>query len=465
MLSYVLRRLVLAVFTVFGVMVLTFLLFRGVAGDVAAAHVGAKATAQQLADWRHRHGYDRPMWVNLHAQLTLTDRTGGDARPFAVREPAGSNAAEALALIPSRHSESRWIGRYVFRLDRGTPLKALTEGERLKPPAPAAPPLPQSATAPASVATTPATQPARAPAPPPPAAALTFELSDGSALTVGLDGVGTAGELIDRINHAPGNDGDVRAGISDRAFATLFESQFFDHLYTSVTFQARSLVTNRKLTEIIYSHAPYSLALTVPAMVIGWGLALVISSVVAYYRGTIIDRLGVFLSVLGMCVPFLAYMIYGQWLMFEIAPRHAYGVFYRSNLYVPITIMVFAGLGSSVRFYRTVILDEVNRDYVRTARAKGAPLRTVLFRHVLKNCMLPILTNLILAIPLLILGSLLVEQYFGIPGLGDLLLTSIQSRDEPILNAMVFLTALIYTVGLLITDISYAVFDPRIRLR
>ena len=158
-------------------------------------------------------------------------------------------------------------------------------------------------------------------------------------------------------------------------------------------------------------------------------------------------------------------MIYGQWLMFLVAPSHAYGVFYRANVYVPIIITAVAGLGGSVRFYRTIILDEINRDYVRTARAKGAPLSSVLFKHVLKNCMLPILTNLILAIPFLMMGNLLAESYFGIPGLGDLMLTSINGRDEPILSGLVFLASLIYTVGLLLTDMSYAIFDPRIRLK
>ena len=107
----------------------------------------------------------------------------------------------------------------------------------------------------------------------------------------------------------------------------------------------------------------------------------------------------------------------------------------------------------------------MHRDYVRTARAKGVSLPTILFKHVLKNCMLPILTNLVLAIPFLIMGSLLVEQSFGIPGLGDLMITSINSRDEPIMTGMVFLTALVYTIGLLLTDLSYVLFDPRIRIK
>ncbi len=178
-----------------------------------------------------------------------------------------------------------------------------------------------------------------------------------------------------------------------------------------------------------------------------------------------LDKLTVFLTVLAMCIPFLAFMIAGQWLVFKIAPLRAYGTYYRSNLYVPIFIMVIAGLGASVRFYRTIILDQTNQDYVRTAIAKGASLPSILFKHILKNCMLPILTNLILSLPFLIMGSLLVETYFGIPGLGDLTLTSITSRDEPIMNAVVFLTAVIYTIAVMLTDITYAIFDPRIRLK
>jgi len=158
-------------------------------------------------------------------------------------------------------------------------------------------------------------------------------------------------------------------------------------------------------------------------------------------------------------------MILGQWLAFKISPECAWGLHNRANIYVPIAIGVVAGLGGSVRFYRTIILDQINQDYVRTARAKGAPLTTILFKHVVRNCMLPILTNLVMAIPMLILGSLLLERFFGIPGLGDLLISSIASRDVPIITGLTFLTAVIYVLGLLVTDLLYAVFDPRIRLR
>ena len=266
--------------------------------------------------------------------------------------------------------------------------------------------------------------------------------------------------------YVPPEKGEVgrRQWRQDHGLDKPWYAQFKDHLANSVTFQGESYATGEKLTSIIAARAGYSLALTVPALVLGWVSAMVISCFVAYWHGTWIDRAGVLASVLGMCVPYLAYMILGQWLVFNIYPPAAWGLRCRANIYLPIAISVIAGLGPSVRFYRTVILDQVNQDYVRTARAKGAPLTTILFKHVLRNCMLPILTNLVMAVPFLIMGSLLLERFFGIPGLGDLLIGSIASRDVPIITGLTYLTALIYVIGLLITDVLYGVFDPRIRL-
>ncbi|MDP6047277.1 MAG: ABC transporter permease subunit [Phycisphaerae bacterium] len=474
MIAYILRRLGWSVLTVFGVMLITFVLFRAMPGDIAAAHVGQKARQQDRAEWLNRHGYDRPSLINRHKRLVVVDKTTG-IKPLGADDDktAGSQAADALALFGEKAAEgenadiTRLLGRFVKNLDRQTPLSQLTRDERLKKDLPLAKVL-----APPEPASQPTTQPAPINGP-----VIIFSLRDGARLKIDLTSLAvkkkdrflprpnaTCGDLIDLINDHPENKGRLNAGVTDWGWTNLFDSQFVDHMKKSVTFDASSLILKKKLTEIIAERAPDSLALTVPAMAIGWILAMIISSFVAYYRGTILDKVGVFVSVLGMCIPFLAFMIYGQWLMFTIAPTRAYGLAYRSNVYLPIAIMVIAGLGGSVRFYRTVILDQVNRDYVRTARAKGASLPAVLFKHVLKNCMLPILTNLILALPFLIMGSLLVETYFGIPGLGDLLLSSINGRDEPVVNAMVFLTAIIYTTGVMLTDISYALFDPRIRL-
>jgi peptide/nickel transport system permease protein len=240
--------------------------------------------------------------------------------------------------------------------------------------------------------------------------------------------------------------------------------QLLYHLANSVTFQGRSYQTEERLPEIIAKRAPISLSLTVPALAIGWVAAMILSCLVAYHHGRWPDRLGVLLCVLGMCIPYLAYMIFGQWLMFQIYPPAAWGLRYQANIFVPVAIAVLAGLGGSVRFYRTVILDQIHSDYVRTARAKGAPLSDILFKHVIKNCMLPILTHLVMAIPFLIMGSLLLESFFGLPGLGDLMISSVTNRDVPIMTGLVFLTSVIYVLGQLATDLLYAVFDPRIRL-
>jgi peptide/nickel transport system permease protein len=455
--SFILRRLFQAVGTIFGVMLITFVLFRAMPGDIAAANLGEKATEREKAAWRHRYGYDMPLLVNVHRRILIKDSSqpepGATRMPPAVADAGESNASEALALIlagaddtsvPPDDRGRTFMGRWHSGLDRQTPISEITHGKSMTLPPP------DSAEAPKS---------------PPGPPRLVFTLTSRRKVEVPLTGVTTVGELIDAINRAGGSD--LQAEISRLSLGQVFDSQFFRHLRVSATFEARTLneADGRKLTEIIAQHAPASLALTVPALAIEWTIGLAIAALVAYYRGSLGDKLGVFLSVLFMCVPTLGLMIYGQSLMYSISPKHAFGVTYVQNIYVPIAILVLAGLGSQVRFYRTIILDETNRDYVRTARAKGLPLYDVLFKHVLRNCMLPVLTSLILSVPFLMMGSLLFESYFGIPGLGDLMISAINSRNEPVINGLVFLTSLIYTLGLLLTDISYAIFDPRIRLR
>jgi peptide/nickel transport system permease protein len=432
MLGFVNRRIFQAFFTIFGVMIVTFVLFRVMAGDIASAHLGQRATEQAKAQWMHRNGYDRPRLLNVHARLRLTDLTEGPGE-LLVSDEGDGKAADLLALLPADDpdkAKTLRLGRYVFHLNGSTPIAELSRKGR------------------------------------PPSGVIDLTVSNGSKFSVEVDPEMTAGDLIDRINDNPDNNGKlVKADIAGWTWGQVFDSQFFRHLVEAVTFRSSSLVDGKKLTDIIRERAGKSLALTVPALALTWVIAMVISCVVAYCRDTWVDRLGVFLSVLGMCIPFLAFMIIGQWVVFQVAPKHAYGLFSPVDVYVPVAIMVISGIGGSVRFYRTVLLDEVNRDYVRTARAKGVPLPAILFKHVLKNCMLPILTNLIMAIPFLIMGSLLVETYFGIPGLGDLMISSINGRDEPIMSGLVFLSALIYTGGLLVTDLSYVLFDPRVRLK
>jgi peptide/nickel transport system permease protein len=134
-------------------------------------------------------------------------------------------------------------------------------------------------------------------------------------------------------------------------------------------------------------------------------------------------------------------------------------------VFLPVLIGVIAGIGSSTRWYRTIFLEEISRDYVRTARAKGLSERVVLFRHVLRNALIPILTGVVVVIPTLFMGSLLTESFFGIPGLGSYTIDAINAQDFAVVRSMVFIGSVLYIAGLILTDLSYTLVDPRVRLQ
>lgn len=190
---------------------------------------------------------------------------------------------------------------------------------------------------------------------------------------------------------------------------------------------------------------------------------------VAYFRGTYIDYVGTFVSVLLMSVVYMVYIIAGQFLLgkvlkyFPLAGWRG-GIDAFKFAVLPGIVGIVSGLGASVRLYRTFLLDEMNQDYIRTARAKGVSEQRVLFLHVLKNAAIPILTNVVQLIPALFLGSLLLESFFSIPGLGTWLNDAITNKDFAVVRAMVYLGALVTIVGYILTDISYALVDPRVRL-
>jgi peptide/nickel transport system permease protein len=213
-----------------------------------------------------------------------------------------------------------------------------------------------------------------------------------------------------------------------------------------------------------------SLSLTLPLFVISVLLSIGLALLVAFLRETYVDRLGVTLCVLAMSVSTLLYIVGGQYLLgkllrwFPISgfdPRP--GVILRF-LVLPVAIGIMASLGEGIRFYRTVFLEEVGRDHVRTARAKGASEGRVLVHHVLRNALIPILTQVVLAIPFLFTGSLLLESFFGIPGLGSLTVDAINANDFATLRVMVFIGSLLFILGQILTDLSYALVDPRVRL-
>ena len=213
-----------------------------------------------------------------------------------------------------------------------------------------------------------------------------------------------------------------------------------------------------------------SLAIQVPVFIVGLAAFITLALLMAFFRATYVDFWGVVLCVLMMSISGLFYIIGGQYLvgkLWNLVPISGFeaGLDGAKFLVLPVIVGVVSGIGANARWYRTIFLEEINKDYVRTARAKGLSEMRVLFRHVLQNAMIPILTGVVVVIPTLFLGALVMESFFGIPGLGSYTIDAIQSQDFAIVRAMVFLGSVLYIIGLIMTDISYTLVDPRVRFQ
>ena len=211
-----------------------------------------------------------------------------------------------------------------------------------------------------------------------------------------------------------------------------------------------------------------SLALALPTFALGLAVCIAFALLLVFFKGTALDFTGVVVCVLLLSISGLFYIIAGQWLFAKVLRWVPYSGFTEGwnsirFLILPVLVGIVSRMGAESRFYRTLFLEEIGKDYVRTARAKGLTERVVLFRHVLRNAMLPILTGTVSAIPLLFMGSLISESFFGIPGLGSYTIDAINAQDFSIVRAMVFLGSALYIVGLILADISYTLVDPRIR--
>lgn len=244
-----------------------------------------------------------------------------------------------------------------------------------------------------------------------------------------------------------------------------------DHYTRMLTFNfGRSDADDSLISKRISEGAGPSLLLTVPLFLGGMAVAVMVSLFISFFRETYIDRMGLVLCMLAMSVTILLYIIGGQFLIgkvlhwFPISGFDPDPAIVYKFLLLPILVGLVNGLGADVRFYRTVFVEETTKDYVRTARAKGAGEIRVMGNHVLRNALIPILTQIVVAIPFLFTGSLLLESFFGIPGLGSLTIDAIFGNDFATLRTMVYIGALLFVTGQILTDISYTIADPRIRL-
>ena len=231
----------------------------------------------------------------------------------------------------------------------------------------------------------------------------------------------------------------------------------------------KSDATKEEILDRIKAGAGPSLAIAVNSFIATVVFAVIFAAIAAYFRGTYVDGLTTVLCVILMSIVYFVYIIGFQFLfckILKLGPTWGFdsdqGLF--KYIVIPSIIGVVAGLATEIRLYRTFLLEEVNLDYVRTARAKGVGESAILLKHVLKNALIPIVTNTVAVLPTLILGSLLLESFFGIPGLGSYLNDAITANDFSVVRAMVFLGTLLYIVGLIVTDIVYALIDPRVRL-
>ncbi len=281
----------------------------------------------------------------------------------------------------------------------------------------------------------------------------------GGDISLEIAGKGATPETIEEIRE--------EYGLNKPLFLS-WDSQFINHFKSALTFDFGRARDREPVVEKIKRGIGPSLSLTIPMFFGVLIISVSLSLIIAFVRGTLWDISAVVICVAGMSIPYLSFILFGQY--FFAYKWGFFPVYFSPDLsrfqYValPVLIGIVTGLGGNVRFYRAVMLDEMRSDYVRTAFAKGLGPGKVLFKHVLKNAMIPIITRVVLSIPFLFLGSLLLERFFGIPGLGYLMIEAIGSRDYFVINAMTYISAILFVIFNVITDICYAMVDPRISL-
>ncbi|MDH5229629.1 MAG: ABC transporter permease [Gammaproteobacteria bacterium] len=276
-------------------------------------------------------------------------------------------------------------------------------------------------------------------------------------------------EAIEKWKADRGYDKPVAFNSEAQGFAKLTDTIFFENSVKLFVFEFGRSDAGRDIGFDISQRMWPSLAIAVPVLILGLLANITFALLVAFFRATYIDFWGVVVCVVLMSISGMFYIIGGQFLvgkLLHLVPISGYDTGFDAIkfLILPVLIGVIGGIGSGTRWYRTLFLEEIGKDYVRTARAKGLSESLVLFKHVLKNAMIPILTGVVVVLPLLFMGSLITESFFGIPGLGSYTIDAINSQDFAIVRSMVFLGSFLYIVGLILTDISYTLVDPRIRL-
>ena len=418
---YFFRRAAQAVPTVAGVVLITFVLFNVVGGSPAAMVLGQNAGALSLEEYEAARGYNKPLFFGNWAKTRALEEVDFEAAPPSARAKWGAGekgwaevaAGEGLA-IP-----------FAFALPEGGKWRLTVEGS-------------------------------------------------GEGFPGGR---GRSGEVLDKWQRvfegtnapafrAEAGGARVRRVRLERATKHFFDSQLLDYALRLARLDfGTSSSLNRPVWELLKEGIGPSLALTVPILAVELGVSLTLALLCAHRRGSWLDRGLVAVCVGLMSVNYLVWIVLGQYVLaYRLGWFPVWGFESWRHLLLPAGIGIATGLGANVRFYRTILLEEMHKDYVRTAFAKGLGKGKTLFKHVLKNALGPVITNVALALPFLYTGSLLLEGFFGMPGLGYLSLNAIHSSDVDVVRAVVLVGALLFTAANVLADLALAWVDPRVKL-
>jgi len=433
MLRYIGKRILQMIPTVFGVILITFVLFNIVGGSPAQQVLGPHAQADTLESFDEQRGFNKPLFFGFKTETRAYadsdfERTAGDWQ--GIEGVIWTNGTIILAAggeyaLPLKFT-LRNDCKYALEIERRP--AGVCRGLR---------PLPRD--------------------------------NGASLASLGSNGWKKQCTVFQGLEKIQTGDVplEIRSIKLRRVMSHPFDSQFFFYLkQLARLYFGVSSSTNQRVSKLLLDGIGPSLMLTVPIFFVGLITSVMLSLFCAFWRDTWVDRFFVVLSVALMSVNYLVWIVGGQYLLgFKLGWFPVWGFEDPRYLILPVIIGVISGLGGELRFYRTIMLDEAHRDYVRTAQAKGVSRAGVLFKHVLKNAMIPIITNTVIAIPFLYTGSLLLESFFGIPGLGYLGINAINSSDVDVVRAIVLVGSIIFVIANLLTDLCYALVDPRVKLK
>jgi len=433
---YIVKRILYSIWILLGIMVVTFVLFRVSAGDPTAVLLGKNPTAADVEAMRDSMGCDKPLFFGLWRITELypaADFTGGRTEIPGIEmngiEPENAAGQDGLRLgtgsVGFKRQFSNKEAKNRIVLSGSGRFRVNGQEIELSP------------------------------------AGTTLELADAP------DELTVAGLDADCVLIRAGFERPNRAWYDSQALDSLKELVAFSSTFPYVTFFnfGNTLLTHESIRGKLWRGMVPSLMIMLPIFFGELVIGIILAMVSCAFQDRILDRVIVVLSVAGMSISYLVLIILGQWfLAYYLNLFPVWGWDSPKCVILPVIIGIVSGTGSGVRFYRTVFLDEIRREYIRTASAKGATPMRVYGIHLLRNALVPIITRASTVLPFLFTGSLLLESFFGIPGLGYEGVNALNSSDLSMLKALVLLGAILFIVINLITDVAYAWVDPRVRV-